>query len=135
MCCCGKIFLTTIISHTDLLASQLERAFKIVRANPSLYKTDKGKGSSSQKSSGKPGSENTFSEQHWGSTTASFSKSVVKRDDLTLQDIVRSASGLLQPEDDDDSLDEGAELQESTTEEIDTRALMCKSTTEVILSC
>ena len=46
-----------------------------------------------------------------GSTMASFSKSVVKHDDLTLQDIVRSASGLLQPEDDDDSLDEGAELQ------------------------
>ena len=117
------------------MAPQLERAFKIVRANPTLYKTDKGKGSLSQKSSGKPGAENAFSEQHWGSTTASFSKSVVKHDDLTLQDIVRSASGLLQPEDDDDSLDGGAELQESTTEEIDTRALMCKSTTELILSC
>ena len=66
------------------MAPQLEHAFKIVRANPTLYKTDKGKGSSSQKLSGKPGTENAFSEQHWGSMTASFSKSVVKCDDLIL---------------------------------------------------
>jgi len=112
-----------------LTAHQLECAFKFVKANVG---TDKGKGSSSQKSSSKPsGTDNTFSEQHWGGTTSSYFEAVANHDDPTLLDIVKSADALLEDKD-DSSLDDTTELQESATDEIDTHKLMCKPMTAVI---
>ena len=113
------------------MAPQLEHAFKLVRSNVT---SDKGKGSSSQKSSSKPsGTDNTFSEQHWGGATSGYFEAVANRDDPTLLDIVKSADALLQEDKDDSSLDDATELQASTTEEIDTHKFMCKSTTAIIL--
>ncbi|KIM63521.1 hypothetical protein SCLCIDRAFT_24189 [Scleroderma citrinum Foug A] len=111
-----------------LCVAVLEHAFKLVKAGVTSNVTDKGKGSLSQKSSSKPsGTENAFSEQHWGGTTCGYFESVANRDDLTLLSIVKSASALLQEDKDgDSSLDDAPEHQGSTTEEIDTHRLMCK---------
>jgi len=74
----------------------------------------------------KGGSENAFSEQHWGTATSSYYQSVVRRTPQALQDIVGMARAVLQDDcDGDSSADDQGEG--SVEGDVDSRGFMCKS--------